>query len=155
MENLSELLSKFRSFIPFAESLRGMSGEQWNRPLQPGKWPVCGVIGHMMLWDEHFKDNAISPIAAGASLTLKHTDFDAFNAQAASYASSVGQNELIDACIVQRRQLVELLESLSPGQCEANYLDGDGNAFTIRAYLIDFIDHDRHHRLQIEALPNA
>ncbi|QHW30081.1 DinB family protein [Paenibacillus rhizovicinus] len=149
MEDFSKLIVSFQSFIPFANSLRGMSAAQWNLPLQPGKWSASGIIGHIMLWDRHFMTDAIEPIASGVPLRLKHSDYDTFNAQAAAYAATVTQEQLIDATVAQRQQLIDLLQSLSITQRETTYLDLDGNPFTIHAYLIDFIDHDRHHRLQI------
>ena len=125
-------MQSFRALIPFVQSLRSMSDGQWHCPLQPGKWSTCAVIGHIVLWDQHFIEEAIQPLASDTPLTLRHTDYDLFNQQAAVYALTVSQAQLIDACITQRQRLMNLITSLSAEQSNGLYMDGDGNPFAIR-----------------------
>ncbi|WP_308639230.1 DinB family protein [Paenibacillus silvisoli] len=144
------LLSAFQSLIPFANSLRTMPHDQWIAPLKPGKWPTCAVIGHIMLWDKHFLQEAIRPIAEGKPLTLVDTEFNAFNREAAAYAESISQQQLLDECAAVREELFDLLTALSEDKWTASYFDADGRPFAIEEYLKDFVSHDRHHLEEID-----
>ncbi|SEN31154.1 DinB family protein [Paenibacillus sp. OV219] len=150
MRTIPILMVTFESMISFAASLRGLSNGEWTSPLEPGKWSTQQVIAHIMLWDRHFLREAITPIAAGTPLTFKHSNFDQFNENAATYAKSISHEELITACIEVRSELVGKLKSLNETHHNEVYRDGDGNPFTVLAYLEDFVDHDTHHKEQIE-----
>lgn len=152
MTSISQLLNAYQSLIPVVHSFRLMNADRLNRPLQPGKWSASGVIGHIMLWDRHFRMGAFQPITNEEPLTLQHIDYDQFNADAALYATTLSQEQLIDACIAERQQLIDLIGSLSERQLEAVYADGDGNSFTVMGFLEDFVAHDLHHLEQIERL---
>ncbi|SFS79709.1 DinB family protein [Paenibacillus sp. BC26] len=150
MNTYSGLLSTFQSLIPFANSLRSLPEEVWSAPLQPDKWSTRSVIGHIMLWDRHFLQEAIRPIAEGRPLTLRHSDFDTFNRHAAAYAESIDKEQLLAECMFVREELWKLLISLSEEKLEMDFTDGDGNPFTIHHYLDDFVSHDRHHLDEID-----
>ncbi|WP_165822496.1 DinB family protein [Paenibacillus montanisoli] len=144
------LLSAFQSLVPFANSLRTLPHHLWNAPLKPEKWSTRAVIGHIMLWDKHFLQEAIRPIAEGKPLTLKSIDFNDFNREAAAYANETSPEQLLNECVSVREELFKLLSELSPEKWGASYTDGDGKPFTIEEYLEDFVSHDRHHREEIE-----
>ncbi|MBM7564595.1 DinB family protein [Paenibacillus sacheonensis] len=150
MDNFPQLMQSFQALIPFVQSLRSMSDEQWHSPLQPGKWSTCAVIGHIMLWDRHFIAEAVQPLASGTPLTLRHSDYDLFNQEAAANAVTIHRDQLIADCVAHRHRLIDLITSMSAEQRDGLYMDGDGNPFAIQNYLEDFIGHDRHHRTQIE-----
>ncbi|REE94400.1 putative damage-inducible protein DinB [Paenibacillus taihuensis] len=149
MHTIPSLMIAFESYIPFAASLRQLSDDEWVTPLAPGKWSTREIMAHMMLWDRHFMNEAIAPIAEGKPLTYKQSDFNLFNGNAAAYSKTISREELINGCIAVREELVTLLKSLNDAQKEEEYRDGNGNPFTILFYLEDFVEHDAHHRGQI------
>ncbi|BBH20889.1 hypothetical protein Back11_22340 [Paenibacillus baekrokdamisoli] len=150
MKPISEQMNKFQSLIPFLESLRSISQEQWTTPIKTGKWSTRDIVAHLLLWDRYFGTEAISKIAAGDPVTVKHLDFDAFNKNALDYALTIGHNELIDQAIAERELIIRQIEQFSDKVVIHEYIDGDGNVFCISNYLVDFADHDSHHRGQIE-----
>ncbi|SDW28054.1 DinB family protein [Paenibacillus sp. CF384] len=155
MNTFTGLLSTFQSLIPFAASLRSLSDEMWSAPLKTDKWSTRSVIGHIMLWDRHFLQEAIMPIVEGRPLTLRHSDYDTFNRHAAAYADSISKEQLLSECMSVREELWRLLTALSEEKREWNYTDGDGNPFTIHHYLDDFVAHDRHHLDEIDRFIGA
>ncbi|AZN40839.1 DinB family protein [Paenibacillus albus] len=150
MPTFPVLMVTFESLMSFAASLRTLSIDEWTSPLESGKWSTQEVMAHILLWDRYFLSAAIAPIADGTPLTYKHINYDLFNANAAAYAKTISQDELITACIAVRGELVERLKSLDETQQNEVYYDGDGHPFTILKYLEDFVGHDAHHREQIE-----
>lgn len=154
MSSFTERIEKFKSFIPFLHSLRAVSEDSWTAPFQPGKWSTRDVIAHILLWDQYFEAEAIARIASGDPLTLKHIEFNAFNQNAVTYARNHNQNVLIDQAIAVREQIIYQLEHLSDEARLNTYIDSDGHPFTIQNYLDDFVEHDNHHRIEIERLLN-
>lgn len=150
MLSITEQIDTFKSFIPFLHSLRAVSGDIWTEPFQLGKWSTRDVIAHILLWDQYFEREAIAKLAAGDQLTLKHIEFSTFNQNAITYARAHNQDILIDQAIAIREQIICHIEQLSVNAQSHTYIDGDGHPFTIKNYLEDFIEHDNHHRTEIE-----
>lgn len=151
MQNKKELIAEFTEFTPFVQSLKELDEEKWNSPIAEGKWTVRDVIAHMMLWDKYFLEEAIQKITNHQPLTAKHLDFDEFNRKAVDYAKEQGQQEIIDAAIQYRNELLRQLDSISEEDFAKEHKDGDGNPFSAYYYLIGFIPHDQHHMEQLGA----
>lgn len=153
MENQEQLLNEFKSWIPFVQELKQVEERIWNEPLGEGKWSIRGVVSHIMLWDKHYNEVAIERIAKQEPITLKqHADFNIFNAEANSYGQTISIQELVQQTIEIREQILHHIKNLTEEQLEGNYIDSDGNPFTIEEYLKDFVSHDQHHREQIKVL---
>lgn len=149
-KSVSEMLDQFKSFVVFAVSLKEQEEELWNRPIAEGKWSMKGVIGHIMLWDKYFYEEAIQKIASYQPLTLQHLNFDRFNADAYEYAKTQSKESLVDQLEMWRMNIIDAISGMSEAQLAKDYIDGDGNVFTIRDYLRDFVPHDLYHKDQIE-----
>lgn len=151
MQNKEELINEFTEFIPFVQSLRSLAEEKWNSQIAEGKWTVRDVITHMMLWDKYFLEEAIQKITSHQPITAKHLDFDEFNKKAVDYAKDKKQQEIIDASIHYRNELLRQLDSISEDDFAIEHIDGDGKPFSAYYYLIGFIPHDHHHIAQLKA----
>ncbi|MFB6365641.1 DinB family protein [Paenibacillus elgii] len=109
----AELLAEFRRLLAFAKVIRSVDSRTWDEPLAPGKWTMKEVVGHLLLWDQYFYESAIGKIAEGKPLTLKHLDFEAFNARAAQYGRGESVSRFAEELILWRSRIVDTLEGLS------------------------------------------
>lgn len=150
----AELLDEFRGLLAFAEEIRSVDEQTWDKPMAPGKWTMKEVAGHLLLWDQYFYESAVGKIAEGKPLTLKHLDFDAFNARAAQYGRDQSGGKLVEELVLWRSRLVDTLEGLSETEFRRSFPDLDGKPFVISEYIPDFVWHDRHHIAQIREFLN-
>ncbi|KPV55971.1 hypothetical protein QJ48_30245 [Paenibacillus sp. A3] len=107
-----------------------------------------------MLWDQYFYESAVGKIAEGKPLTLKHLDFDAFNARAAQYGRDQSGGKLVEELVLWRSRLTDTLEALPETEFGRSFPDLDGKPFVISEYIPDFVWHDRHHITQIREFLN-
>lgn len=145
-----QLILEFESFISYIQSLDSLEDADWDAPLEAGKWSLKDVLCHIMLWDKYFYEEAFVKVKEGQPLTAIHQDFNEFNANAVLYARTVTKQEAIRQFVLYRSRIIEDAASLSDEAFEQIYPDGDGNNFSIREHLRDFIPHDKHHKQQIE-----
>lgn len=145
------LIEEFRAFIPYAKRLSDEVDEQsWNEPIAEGKWTIKEIVSHILLWDIYFYEEGIAKIKRGESLTVKHLDYDEFNAGAPVYAASRSKQEVVDDLIRHRSAIIDIIAGLAEEDYTKVYKDGDGNPFTIQGYLEGFVSHDADHRKQID-----
>lgn len=145
-----EMIKEFEAFIPFVVSLKEYDDGHWNLPITEGKWTVKDIICHIMLWDKYFYEEAIHKIKSQEPLTVRHLNFDKFNANAIEYANSQTMDSIINQFIEYRSKIINDISGLSDEEYIRDYIDGDKKKFSIRKYLRGFIPHDKHHRKQIE-----
>ncbi|MCR2805871.1 DinB family protein [Paenibacillus soyae] len=150
-KTITQLIEEFEALISYARRLNEELDEQrWNEPIAEGKWTVKHILSHILLWDRYFYEEGIAKIKKGEPLTLKHLDFDEFNAGAPVYASSRSKREVTEDLIQIRAAIIDAISGLSEEEYSKVHTDGDGHPFTIRRYLEDFVPHDAHHRKQID-----
>ncbi|PZD96056.1 DinB family protein [Paenibacillus sambharensis] len=152
MTGRGQLLADFREWIEYVKELERLSLEAWSRPVGPGKWSVKEVVSHIMLWDKTFCEEAIERIYRDEPLTVRHLDYDRFNADASRYGLAASIQHLSDQSIRYRERIIDLIQSLSEESYSRTYLDGDRQMFKVEQYLHDFIAHDRHHMKQIRSV---
>ena len=78
----SEMVEEFRAFIDYVNEIKVIDEEIWNHPIAEGKWSIKDIMSHIMLWDKYFYEEGVEKIKLGQPLTVKHLDFDEFNANA-------------------------------------------------------------------------
>lgn len=144
-----QMLLEFKALIPFVLSLKEVSEEHWNKPIAAGKWTFKDIICHLMLWDKYFYEGAIKKVVLKESLTIKHLDFNEFNANAIEYAKLISKQTLIEQFVWYRTRIIEAAAGLSEEEY-VEYIDEDRKKFSVRSYIRDFIAHDEHHKKQIE-----
>ncbi|OUS76104.1 hypothetical protein B1748_14940 [Paenibacillus sp. MY03] len=145
-----EMVEEFKSFINFVQDLKKIDEEHWNRPLSEGKWTLKDVISHIMLWDKYFYEEGIKKIKLGQPVSVRHLNFDEFNANAREYAKTQSRDQIIDQFLEYRKKIISDISGLPEEDYIKAYKDGDTKKFSIRGYLRGFISHDKHHKKQIE-----
>lgn len=151
-DEIKALMEQFKEWIPFVQSLRGISEKAWDASLEPGKWCVKDIVSHIMMWDKYFYEEAITKIASDQTVALELSNFEDFNRQAASYGKTLTTDELLDQAIEYREKIAATIENLPDSALAKDYPGTDGNAFQFSSYLKDFIWHDQHHMAQIKEL---
>ncbi|MGG6310404.1 DinB family protein [Paenibacillus macerans] len=142
MTDREDLLRQFGEWSVFVQDMKELD---WSKPVSEGKWAIHDVVGHIMMWDQYFWEEAISPITAGKPVTVKELDFDAFNRNAAAFGKTKTKEELIELALRYRSMIIDQIKSFDEERFSKEY----GN-FTVESYLRDFIWHDRHHMSQIQ-----
>lgn len=150
MNSKDQLLDQFARLTSFVEGLRQIDEEKWAMPIAQGKWTTRDIVAHMMLWDKYFLEGAIARIVTHQPISVKHLDYDAFNRNAAEYAKTIAQGEIIDLTIRYRTEIIEHLRQLSDAEWTAVHQDGEGQPFAVDHYVPDFIAHDEHHMKQLQ-----
>lgn len=145
----NEMVQEFKAFIDYVEEIKVVDEEVWDQPIAEGKWSIKDIMSHIMLWDKYFYEEAIEKINLRQPLTVKHLNFDEFNANAVEYAKTQTRDAIIDQLIVYRMKIINSVSGLSEDEYLQGYKDGDNKKFTIRGYLRSFISHDKHHKKQI------
>ena len=144
-----DLLRRLEAFSPWARSLVGFADDVWLAPMAPGKWSVGECLAHLYLWDRFALTSRLPLLAQDARLPAPPT-VPAMNNFAANYArSSVNQAVLIEQFSSTRLELVAVLRAWPPEQWQVTFLIGK-EIMTPRAYLEGFLQHNDHHRGQIE-----
>lgn len=151
----TEMVEEYNGLIPFVASICGLEDQYWDTPIAVGKWTVKDMLCHIMLWDKYFYEEAIEKIKLGEPLTVKHQDFNPFNAQAIRYAKSRTKLEIYDQFVEYRTKIIRAISGLQEEEYLRNYVDGDGKRFSIRSYLRGFIPHDKKHKQQIQSFIKA
>ncbi|ANS75279.1 hypothetical protein AWM70_12245 [Paenibacillus yonginensis] len=145
-----EMVEEFKTFIDFVQELKMIEEEHWNSPISEGKWSLKDVICHIMLWDIYFYEEGIEKIKLGQSVTVRHLNFDEFNANAREYAKTQTRDSIMNQFFEYRNKIIDDITGLPEEDYIKEYKDGDGKKFSIRGYLRGFIPHDKHHKKQIE-----
>lgn len=140
----------FKSFTDWLPSLRNVPEDVWIAPIAEGKWAIQGLISHMVLWDKYFLENAIHPVVNHEPITLPETfDFDDFNRDAVEYGKKHSKEELISEGIHYRNEIVRHIANLSDEEYFKQYPN-----FQVAQYVIEFVEHDDHHKAQVDSFLN-
>lgn len=145
---LSEIINHYEMFSKWLESLKKINDEQWKGAIAEGKWSVAAVVGHILLWDQYSLKERFPYFKEGAKLS-SFPDFQKINDQAVEYANKqVSKDELIDELLAVRKQFLSLLDQMSEDILNTAFSIGD-HELTMKAYFLDFVDHDLHHQEQV------
>lgn len=146
----TEMVEEFKSFISYVLSLDDLTEEYWNSPIAEGKWTLKDVITHIMLWDKFFYEEGIEKIKENQPLTVRHVNFNEFNAKAIEYSKLHPKKTILEQFVEYRMKIINDISGLDEMEYTREYTDGDKKKFSIRKYLRGFIPHDKHHKKQIE-----
>lgn len=140
------LLKEFGSWLDFVKQI---DESIWDKPLGEGKWAVCDVVSHILLWDKYFYEEAIKPIVEEKPVTVEHLDFELFNQEAREFAKTKTNQELAKLAKEYRKCIINSIQEQPAEKFTRQNKDAQGNNFVIKNYLKDFIWHDQHHMKQI------
>ena len=154
MTDKHSVLNEYASLINWLESTaREMSEDVFFQPIKQRKWSPAEILSHIMKWDHFLLEERIPFLANEANLPrLEHVE--EVNQRAAEYArSGPSKEKLIAETVEARRRVVERLQLIDPIEWRSTfYIDKYPNCLT--SYIKGLIEHDHHHKLQIEVFMN-
>ncbi|WP_391558383.1 DinB family protein [Robertmurraya sp.] len=149
--NKVEITQAYESLNQWFQSLTEVDEQKWFAPIEEGKWSMAAVLSHLLFWDR-FSLKERFPFMKEAASLPSFPDFQTVNDKAREYAESgITKNELLQELIYTRMELLSVISSYSEEDLDTSFSIGD-HQFTIREYFVDFIQHDYHHKNQIEVL---
>ncbi|SDF38374.1 hypothetical protein SAMN04488542_1103 [Fontibacillus panacisegetis] len=132
------------------------SDSSWNCSLSEGKATIAEIIGHLLYWDLNLISSAIPAVANNEGIVFP--EFDSFNKTAYEYARSVTKDQLLDEFRNTRNDLSQLLlnsleiidkPTTTNGVSHCPYT---GTPYSLIYIIQEFIDHDAHHKVQMDAI---
>ncbi|OXS72855.1 hypothetical protein B1B04_14640 [Lysinibacillus sp. KCTC 33748] len=145
-----QIISHYERSIVFVKSLAGITEEQWRTPIEPRKWAVAEVIGHLTPWDEFVLNQRLPFLFTEESLP-KGPDVGEMNASAARNSRARSKDETIANFIHQRHQLIDALYEIVDEQWQQPFTIG-ASELTLYSYFASLVDHDLHHFSQIQTV---
>ncbi|MGE7674603.1 DinB family protein [Lysinibacillus sp. NPDC094403] len=143
-----QIISHYERSIVFVESLANITEEQWRTPLEPGKWTVAEVIGHLTPWDEFVLKQRLPFLFTEESLP-KGPDVEEINTSAARDSRTQSKEETIANFIKQKQQLMDALYQIVDKQWQQPFTIGVSE-LTLYSYFASLVDHDLHHFSQVQ-----
>ncbi|MGA9289420.1 MAG: DinB family protein [Anaerobacillus sp.] len=119
-------------------------------PIKPGKWSPAEILSHIREWDEYLLNERIPYIHHEAQLSKLDVNVEEVNEEAAAYArSGISKDQMITETLNGRERVVATLRKLNENQWnETFYIDKYPLCLT--SYMKGLIEHDEHHKMQIE-----
>lgn len=142
--------------IPWVDRLAELEDSIWFKPIAEGKASTAEIISHLMKWDRYLITTAIPAVQSGEGVVFP--SFDPFNSAAYEYAKSgISKNQLLAEFLSTREELCGLLlgvgEEVLRKHTTANGVEicpHTGTPYSLLYITQEFIDHDNHHKNQIE-----
>lgn len=150
-----KIIREFGAYSDWLGEIKTVEPSVLEKPIQEGKWTVSEIIAHILKWDEHLSDQVIPAVLDGEG--MEFPEFGPFNERAAAYARTITPGELIENAQDTRAHLIsrllelpkEVLERPVTSNGETN-CPHTGLPYTLIYIVGDFINHDTHHRKQID-----
>lgn len=142
-----QIISHYERSIVFVESLADITEEQWRTPIEPGKWSVAEIIGHLTPWDAFVLNQRLPFLFTKESLP-KGPDVEEMNTNAARNSRAQSKEETIADFIRQRRQLIDALYQIVDQQWQQPFTIG-ASELTLHRYFASLVEHDLHHFSQV------
>ena len=95
--------------LDWVDNLRGLSGKQWYMPIEPEKWSVAEVIGHLLSWDDFVLNHQIPFLFTGGHLP-KGSDVAHLNTMAAEKSREQAMEETLNDFISTRSRLLQPIQ---------------------------------------------
>ncbi|MGO4697227.1 DinB family protein [Paenibacillus sp. 2TAB26] len=153
----NELIQQFGSLAPWYSSLSHITPEPaWLNPIKEGKWSAAEIIAHLDRWDQYFITSVL--LEAEKNSNVEFPNHDEYNAASSAYAlSGILPSEILNQAIETRQKLVQKLTEMTEQQF-FHPITVHGNThcpqtkapYSIGYLIFDFIQHDEHHRKQVE-----
>ncbi len=142
------VIKHYEKSVDWINHLRGLSEEQWRMPIEPGKWSVAEVIGHLPPWDKFVLNHRIPFLLTDERLP-KGPDVAHLNTMAAKKSREQAMEETLNEFIFTRRQLLQTIQRWTDEQWQQSFKIGQSE-MTIVDYFVGLINHDLHHFSQIQ-----
>jgi uncharacterized damage-inducible protein DinB len=148
--NIDKSIKKYNSFNNFVESLKNLNDKTWTAPITENKWSIKEIIGHIMAWDKYMLEEAILKIKTNQPVTIENLNIDEFNKNAVESIKAKEKDEIIRQTLHFRTEIIKNLALIAEEKFFNNFIDSSGNYFSLHNYLEEYIQHDEHHKQQIE-----
>ncbi|KZZ85252.1 DinB family protein [Bacillus sp. SJS] len=143
-------LEESRLMVDWVEQLNEVKEELFFMPIQEGKCSPAEIFAHLTAWDQYTLEQHFESIGEGMVQFDPFPDFDSFNAKAAAQArNGADKSQLIREFMETRLRIIQYVESMPEEKRKQSFWIGS-HRFTIESYIEDFLEHDRHHRKQID-----
>ncbi|MGE8203512.1 DinB family protein [Heyndrickxia sp. NPDC080065] len=145
---MNTLVNQLTKWIDYLEEIQGVPHEEFFQPIAEGKWSKAAIITHIMFWDRFFFEERLPSMLDGGVLSgIDANQVEEMNKEAEAYAhSGVTLSEIIDAAILQRKQIVEQLQE----QDLSKSFTIKDNQYTLESYVKGEVEHDIHHLKQLK-----
>lgn len=154
LKTVESLIQELESLTHKLSTYKNISPVQWNNPISKDKWSPSQIISHISAWDEILIIDILPALIREQAIQFPNTQM--INSEAAQFATTISQYELLGQATKKRQQLVqtfrELPDKLKDITFTMNGYEQDpktGELFTLSYLLTDFIEHDLHHTRQI------
>ncbi|OOE08970.1 DinB family protein [Fictibacillus arsenicus] len=152
---MSEVLTKYKSFTNWLQQLKQMPDEYWLVPIKDGKWSVGEIVAHIKAWDVFVWDERVAYFVSGSEIPVKKVDVEEINSNAANEAKSgISKNQLLDE-VIECRQVVAKKLGEVPSSVWQERIEMGSKMITLCEYISGLVEHDEHHRTQIEEFLTA
>lgn len=142
------IISHYEKSIVFVECFANITEEQWRTSIEPGKWTVAEVIGHLTPWDEFVLKQRLPFLFTKEGLP-KGPDVEEMNASAARDSRAQNKEKTIANFINQRHQLINALYQIVDEQWQQPFTIG-ASKLTLYSYFASLVEHDLHHFSQVQ-----
>ncbi|MBB4826839.1 putative damage-inducible protein DinB [Sporosarcina luteola] len=148
-----KIIAGLQLYIQWVETLGSLSEQEAALPYADGKWSPKEILMHMAEWDRLTIEERLAYMKDSSTFHEVPADipFDEFNAEAARKAKDKTFDEIRMYAIEMRRRLLSELALLEGEQWDASIPIGEFT-ISIRQYFSDFIEHDKHHKTQLDSL---
>lgn len=132
------------------QTVRNVSDETFFIPIKPSKWSSAEIISHLRAWDMFLLEDRLPYIRKEARLDKLSVHIEDINSEAAKYArSGVSKEDLVEETITVRQEVVASLQEFTPEEWEYTFYI-DNYPMCLTSYIKGLVEHDHHHKLQIE-----
>ena len=114
-----------------------------------GKWSIAEIIMHLAEWDRFIREQRLPHIKEGQPVE-NFPDLDAFNRTAVEPVARMSFSEVLAHAQKERALLAKEIEEMDAAQWKTPFKTGGENT-NAAAYFEGVVQHDTHHRQQIDA----
>ncbi|MFN4215697.1 DinB family protein [Exiguobacterium sp.] len=157
MARTVNIIEHFASYESWLNTLQSIDEETWNRSTATDKWSIKAIVLHIAHWDNHLLNVIIPAVKTGEGMIFP--EFDSFNARATQKAKRLSGEKVLQLAKTSRSSLVEALQSLRQETLTlhttangATHCPHQGVPYTLAYIVTEFIEHDRHHQQQVDAI---
>ncbi len=136
------------------QTVKTLSDDTFFTPIKPNKWSVAEIVAHLRVWDTYLLEERLPYIQKEARLKKSSVSVESVNLKASKYAKSgKSMDDLIEECILERRNVVAKLNEFTLEEWEHTFYI-DNYPLCLTSYIKGLVEHDHHHKLQIEVFMN-
>lgn len=148
MKTKQQLLQQLEEAIAWVKDLAVLPDDLWLTPTAEGKWSVGEIVSHLMFWDRIIVEQRLPYIKPGVQ--LESLNDQTVNDRASAYArSEASRQTVIDEFVHYRQAYIGDMRRRSGEELHAAFQIGQ-TSLTLAHYAEEMIEHDRHHKKQID-----